>query len=103
MVTLCFIIKPPSQMQPIGNKILVKELPPETVTKGGIIIPETAKKRPGQATVVFASEDIVPYKKGGRIPKAGDTILMDPECGQPVYYNNAEHLMIVYENVQAIL
>lgn len=81
----------------LGNQLLVKPIPPEEVTKGGIIIPEQSKKKAGVANVVLVSEKL--DSDGSAIPEPGDEIVMSPEIGEVVYYNGVEHLIIPYAEV----
>lgn len=75
-------------MQPLGNNLLVKPFPPEEKTKGGIIIPDSAKRKAGRATVVAISIDKT------MSVQPGDVVLHDPNGGAEVNYNDEPHLLI---------
>src|ERR1700730_17081926 len=65
------------KLQPLGNRILVRRLAAEEKLKGGIIVPDTAKKKQEQASVVAVGTG-KKDKNGNLIPmpvKVGDTIL----------------------------
>ncbi len=73
-------------LQPIGNRVLVKRLEAEETLKGGIILPDTAKKKQEQAKVIAIGTG-KKDKQGNLIPfsvKVGDIILMEKYSGQEV-------------------
>ena len=73
-------------LRPLGDRVLVRRLEPEKTLKGGIILPDTAKKKQESAEVVAVG----PGKKdkdGKLIPmpvNVGDVILMEKYSGQEV-------------------
>lgn len=92
-------------IQPLGDRIVVKRLEKEEKKKGGIIIPDTAKEKPLQGEVVAAGpgrwgED------GKRIRlevKAGDRILIGKYSGTEVKLNGEEYIIMREEDVLAIV
>ncbi len=59
-------------MRPINDRVLVKPAPAEETSKGGIIIPDTAKEKPQRGTVIAVG----PGKKDHSMPvKVADTVL----------------------------
>ena len=92
-------------IQPLGDRIVVKRLEEDEKKKGGIIIPDTAKEKPLQGEVVAAGpgrwgED------GKRIRlevKAGDKILMGKYSGTEVKLNGEEYIIMREEDVLAIV
>lgn len=89
-------------MNPVGNKILVKEFPPEELSKGGIIIPQLSRKRVGKAITLMVSPDLI-EDEFNHLPKTGDVIAFDPEAGEMVLFNNEECTIITEEDVLAII
>jgi chaperonin GroES len=94
-----------TKLQPIENRVLVKRQEAENVVKGGIILPDTAKKKPETATVVA----IGPGKKdknGNLIPmpvQVGQTILMDKYSGQEVTLDDEEYVIVRADDIIAIV
>ncbi len=92
-------------IQPLGDRIVVKRLEEDEKKKGGIIIPDTAKEKPLQGEVVAVGpgrwgED------GKRIRlevKAGDKILMGKYSGTEVKLNGEEYIIMREEDVLAIV
>ncbi|MDR3624551.1 MAG: co-chaperone GroES [Chlamydiales bacterium] len=94
-----------TKLQPIGNRILVKRLEAEATLKGGIILPESAKKKQETAKVIAigtGKQD----KSGNLIPipvKVGDIILMDKYSGQEVTLNDEELMILRSDDIIAIV
>ena len=92
-------------IQPLGDRIVVKRSEEEEKKKGGIIIPDTAKEKPLQGEVVAAGpgrwgED------GKRIRlevKTGDRILIGKYSGTEVKLNGEEYIIMREEDVLAIV
>ena len=53
--------------RPLDDKVLVKRTPELSITKGGIIIPDSYKEKPMEGTVESAGEEVKRVKKGERI------------------------------------
>lgn len=80
-------------MKPIGDKILVKPIKADNVSKGGIIL--TKEEPVNKAEVVDPGE----YPEF----KAGDVILIAPNSGHTVFLDETEHKILKYSDVWAIL
>ena len=93
------------QLKPLGNRVLVRRLEEETTVKGGIILPDTAKKKQEMTEVVAVG----PGKKtqdGKHLPipvKVGDTILVDKYAGQDVTLNDEEFVVVRGDDIIAII
>jgi chaperonin GroES len=86
--------------RPLGDRVVVKRVEEETKTKGGIIIPDTAKEKPQEGEVVFVGPGALSEKTGERTVlelKAGDRILFGKWSGQEVKVDG-EDLMIMKES-----
>ena len=93
------------KIRPLGDRILVKRLESEARTKGGIIIPDSAKEKPIEATVVAVGNGKL-TKAGTVRPldvKAGDRILFGKYSGSEVKLDGEEHLILREEEVLAII
>lgn len=92
-------------LKPLGNRVLVQRLEAEETLKGGIILPDSAKKKQETARVVA----IGPGKKledGKVIPisvKVGDLILMDKYSGQEVTLDDEEYVIVKADDLIAVI
>ncbi len=93
------------KLKPLGNRVLVRRLAAEEKLKGGIILPDTAKKKQEQAEVIgigTGKKD----KNGTLIPmpvKVGDVILMEKYSGQDVTLNDEEFVILRADDIIAIV
>jgi chaperonin GroES len=95
----------PMKMRPLHDRILVKRVEEETKTKGGIIIPDTAKEKPQEAKVVAVGSGRV--TDDGKVialeVKKGDRVLFGKYSGSEVTIEGEEHLIIREEDVLAVI
>ncbi len=92
-------------VQPLGDRILVKRTEEEERTKGGIIIPDTAKEKPIQGKVIAVGKGKV-ADDGKVIPlevKAGDKVLFGKYAGTEVKIDGEEHLIMREDDVLGII
>jgi len=93
------------KIRPLHDRIVVKRVEEEERTKGGIIIPDSAKEKPAEGKVVAVGSGKV-SDKGDRIPmdvKAGDTILFSKYGGTEVKMDGEEYLIMREDDVLAIV
>ncbi len=93
------------KIRPLGDRILVKRIKEEERTKGGIIIPDTAKEKPQEGKVVAVGKGKV-NEDGKLIPtevKAGDKILFGKYSGSEVKVDGEEHLILREDDILGIL
>ncbi len=92
-------------IRPLQDRVLVKRLKEEEMTKGGIIIPDTAKEKPQEAEVVAAGPG--KYNDDGkRIPlevKAGDRVLIGKYSGSEIKVDDEEYVIVREDEVLAIV
>lgn|SRR3990167_9934703 len=92
-------------LKPLGSRVLVKRLAFEEKLKGGLILPDTAKKKQETAEVIA----IGPGTQGTDgiihpIPlQIGDKILMDKYAGQEISLNDQEFIIVKFEDIVAIV
>lgn len=67
-----------SKLQPLGDRVVVQPMPKEEVTKGGIVLPDTAKEKPQEGKVIAVGP--------GRMTEDGKRIAMDLKVGDIVVY-----------------
>ena len=93
------------KVQPLYDRILVKRLEDETVTKGGLVIPDTAKEKPQKGEVVAAGSGRR-LKNGTILPsmvKAGDKILFEKWAGSEIKIDHVDHIILREDEVLGIL
>lgn len=87
-------------MKPINDRVVVKPALAEETTKGGIIIPDTAKEKPQRGEVVAVG----PGKDGNLMTvQVGDTVLYGKYAGQELSYNGEDYLIMREDDILVIL
>jgi chaperonin GroES len=92
-------------VRPLHDRIIVRRLEEGEQQIGGIIIPDTAKEKPQQGTVIAAGNGKV-KDDGKRIPldvKAGDRILFGKYSGQEIKLDGEEYLIVKEDEVLAVI
>jgi chaperonin GroES len=87
-------------IQPMFEKVIIKPFPPEDISKGGIIIPETAKERPSKATIIAVGEGLPNIRP--MIFKAGQVVFHIKGAGTEVQYNDESYYIIRDVEILAI-
>ena len=93
------------KIRPLHDRLIVKRLEEEEKTKGGIIIPDTAKEKPIEGRVI-AVGDGKAKEDGTKIPmgiKKGDRVLFAKYAGTEVKIDGEEHLMMKEDDILAII
>jgi chaperonin GroES len=93
------------KIRPLGDRILVKRIQEEEKTKGGIIIPDTAKEKPQEGKVVAVGKG-KKNDEGTLIPlevKAGDRILFGKYSGSEIKLEGEEHLILREDDILGVL
>jgi chaperonin GroES len=92
-------------IRPLHDRILVKRVKEEEKTKGGIIIPDTAKEKPVEGKVVAVGNGKV--LENGEVRKldvkAGDRVLFGKYSGTEVKIEGEEHLILREEDVLGVI
>ena len=87
-------------LKPIADRVLVKPADAEEKTKGGIIIPDTAKEKPQRGTVIAAG----PGKKDEPVTvKNGDTVLYGKYAGTEISIDGQDYLIMKESDIFAIV
>lgn len=87
-------------IRPLADRVIIQPAAAETKTKGGIIIPDTAKEKPQRGTVVAAG----PGKKDEPVTvKVGDAVLYGKYAGTEINIDGVEYLIMRESDVFAIL
>lgn len=97
--------KPLPRIRPLGEKVLVKRLEAEDRTRGGIVLPDTAKEKSqkGSVLAVGAGKLLDDGKRADLQVSVGDKILFASYAGTDVKVNGEEYLLIDESDVLAIL
>lgn len=93
------------KIRPLGDRILVKRIEEEDKSKGGIIIPDSAKEKPQEGEVVAVGKGKL-LDDGKIAPlelKAGDKILFGKYAGTEVKMEGEEHLIMREDDIIAII
>ena len=93
------------KIRPLQDRILVKRIDEEETTKGGIIIPDTAKEKPQEGKVIAAGKGKV--GEDGKVQpldvKKGDRVLFSKYSGTEVNIEGEEHLIIREDDVLGVV
>ncbi len=92
-------------IRPLGDRVLVKRIQEEEKTKGGIIIPDTAKEKPQEGMVVAVGKGKT-TEEGKLIPpdvKKGDRILFGKYSGTEIKIEGEEHLILREDEIVGVL
>ena len=93
-----------TKIKPIGRKVLVKRLDAEEKTKGGIIVPDTAKEKPQEAEVVAVGPGRLEEGKHVALEvKNGDKVLIGKYSGTEVKIEGDEYLIMREDDILAIV
>ncbi len=92
------------KIRPLGDRVVVKRLAQEEKSKGGIIIPDTAKDKPVEGTVVAVGNGKLLKNGKLRAPevKEGDRILFGKYSGTEVKLDGVEHVIMTEDDVLAV-
>ncbi len=88
-------------VRPLSDRVLVQRLEEEETTKGGIIIPDTAKEKPQQGKVIAVGEGKL-LDNGNRVTpgvKAGETVLFGKYAGTEIKVDGQEYLILREDDI----
>ncbi|MDX8431494.1 MAG: co-chaperone GroES [Candidatus Algichlamydia australiensis] len=92
-------------LRPLGDRVIAKRLEQEETLKGGIILPDSAKKKQESAEVLAVGTGKA--DKDGNIQpmpvKVGDIILMDKYAAQEVTQNDEEYIIVKADDIIAVI
>lgn len=88
------------KIQPLADRVLIEPAAAETKTVGGIIIPDTAKEKPLQGTVIAVGGGT---KDEEMVLKAGDQVLYGKYAGTELEHEGQKYLIMRQSDVVAIL
>mgnify|MGYP001175057629 CR=1 FL=1 len=91
-------------LKPLGDRVVVKPSPQESTTKGGIVLPDTAKEKPQKGEVVAVGSGKL-LENGERIPlevKVGDNVIYSKYGGTEIKLDGEEYLILRESDILAI-
>jgi len=92
-------------IRPLNDKILLKRIKAEETSKGGIVLPDTAKEKPKEGEIM-AVGDGKRTDEGKRTPfqvKVGDRVLFTSYAGTEIKISGEEYLVMTEEDILAVL
>ena len=93
------------KIRPLHDRVLIKRVEEENKTKGGIIIPDTAKEKPQEGEVVAVGEGRV--LENGKVAaldvKKGDRILFGKYSGTEIKLDGIEHLILKEDDILGVI
>ena len=93
------------KIRPLQDRIIVKRIEEEETSKGGIIIPDTAKEKPQEGKVVAVGKGMI--RDDGKLQKLdvkkGDRVLFGKFAGTEVTLDGTEHVIIREDDVLGIV
>lgn len=94
-----------TKIRPLHDRVIVKRLPEEEVTKGGIIIPDSAKEKPIQGEVVAVGTGKL--LEGGQVRaldvKVGDRVMFGKYSGSEIKVDGTENLILREDEILAVI
>ena len=93
------------KVRPLQDRILVRRVAEEDKTKGGIIIPDTAKEKPAEGEVIAVGNGKVDEKGKVRplAVKKGDRILFGKYSGNEIKIDGVDHLILREDDILGVL
>ncbi|MCX2727424.1 co-chaperone GroES [Thermomicrobium sp. 4228-Ro] len=94
-----------TKIRPLGDRVVVKPIQKEEVTKSGIVLPDTAKEKPQRGQVVAVGPGRL-TDDGKRLPmevKVGDEVLFAKYAGTELKIDDEEYLILSEKDILAIL
>jgi chaperonin GroES len=93
------------KIKPLHDRVIVKRVEEEETTKGGIIIPDTAKEKPAEGLIVAVGSGKISEDgtKQALEVKEGDKVLFGKYSGTEIKINGEEHLIMREDEIIAII
>ena len=93
------------KLKPLGDKVVVKRLEAETTTKGGIVLPDTAKEKPkrGKVLAVGPGKTLDSGEVAKPTVKKGDEVIFSSYAGTEIEVDGQEMLIMSTDDILAVL
>ena len=92
-------------LKPLGDRIVVKVVNHEEKTRGGIVLPDTAKEKPTEGEVIAVGTGKV-LENGQKLPlevKVGDRIIFSKYAGTEVKLDGEEYIIVRQSDILAVV
>jgi chaperonin GroES len=93
------------KLQPLGDRVVIEREESESVTAGGIVLPDSAKDKPARGKVLSVGDGRL-SKTGARIPlqvKVGDRVLFSSYAGDTFKMGDDEFVLMREEDILAVI
>ena len=93
------------KIRPLGEKVLIKRLESEETTKGGLVLPDTAKEKPQKGTILTLGDGKL-MDDGSRAKfqvKKGDTVLFASYAGTEIKVDGEEYMLMDESDILAVI
>ncbi len=93
-----------TKLKPLGDRVVVKPTPREEITKSGLVLPDTARDKPQEGTILAAGPGRV--EDGQRVPldvKEGDKVLFAKYSGTEIKIDEEDLLILSERDILAIV
>ncbi len=90
---------------PLGDNVIVERIEAQKTTKGGIVLPDSAKEKPREGIVIAVGEGRL-TEDGTRVPvsvKAKDRVIFSSYAGTEVKYGGSEYLIVREDEILAVV
>ena len=93
------------KIKPLGEKVLVQRLEAESMTKGGIVLPDTAKEKPKEGTILAVGDGklLSDGKRSEHQVTVGDRVLFTSYAGTDIKVDGEEYMLMDESDILAII
>jgi len=94
-----------SKLVPLGDRVVIKPTPREEVSKGGIVLPDTAKEKPQEGEIIAVGAGKL-TDDGKRLPmdvKVGEKVIYSKYAGTEVKLDGEEFILVRQSDVLAVV
>ncbi|MFO7153597.1 MAG: co-chaperone GroES [Caldicoprobacter oshimai] len=92
------------KLRPLGDRVVIKALETEETTKGGIVLPSSAKEKPQMAEVIAVGPGgMVDGKEVKMEVKVGDKVIYSKYAGTEVKLDNEEYIIVRQSDILAVV
>ena len=92
------------KLSPLSDRVVLKQLEAEEVTKSGIVLPGQSQEKPQQAEVIAVGPGgVVDGKEVTMLVKEGDKVIFSKYSGQEVKLGNDEYIVVKQNDIVAVV
>ncbi len=91
------------KLVPIGDRVVIKKIDMEEKTKGGIVLPSSAKEQPSMAEVLAIGADILNDDKKKDVLAVGDRVIFSKYAGTEVNVDGDEQTVVKFADILAVV